>query len=265
MEAADFMQQARRALAETDPGEKVRRVNALLTQDAGCLAGLDGFDPLPLEAGRPQRPELLPPAQVPHRGLGKPAGRVALIHAIAHIEFNAINLGLDALCRFSGLPADYYRDWLGVAGDEARHFCMLRDRLADHGAAYGDLPAHNGLWEMAVKTAEDPLERMALVPRVLEARGLDVTPGMIVRLKSVGDGQTVEILETILEEEIPHVAVGSRWFRHLCAQRNLPPLDTFADLFDRYMSGRIKGPFNEAARLQAGFDAAEMAYLNRQG
>ena len=169
--------------------------------------------------GRPETPELVAPVNVPRRRLGSEAGRAAMVHAITHIEFNAINLALDAIYRFRGMPERYYFDWLSVAADESRHFQMLNSRLADMGHAYGDFHAHNGLWQMAVKTGHDCMVRMALVPRVLEARGLDVTPGMIKRLGSVGDTDTVDILKTILEEEVGHVEIGSRWFAWWCSRR----------------------------------------------
>ena len=159
------------------------------------------------------------------------------------------------------MPGEYYNDWLRVAADEARHFKLLRQRLRDLGQDYGDFDAHNGLWEMAEKTAHDVLVRMALVPRVLEARGLDVTPGMIKRLQQANDTETTAILEIILEEEIPHVAIGSRWFRYCCEARGLAPDRQFEALLMEYMGNGLKGPYNEAARLQAGFNAAEMAFL----
>ena len=204
---------------------------------------------------------MVSPGRLPRRGLGSVEGRQALIHAVAHIEFNAINLGLDAALRFSGMPDDYYRDWLSVAADEARHFSMLNGRLAELGLNYGDLPAHNGLWDMAEKTAHDPLVRMALVPRVLEARGLDVTPGMIEKLVAVGDEQTVSLLRVILEEEEGHVAIGSRWFRYLCRKRDAEPESTFRRLLEDYFSGNLRGPFNLEARRRAGFSQAEIDRL----
>ena len=211
--------------------------------------------------GRPDRPALIDPARVPRRRLGSSAGRVALIHAIAHIEFNAINLALDAVCRFRDMPLDYYSDWLSVAADEARHFQLLQTRLQQLGADYGDHPAHDGLWEMAEKTTDSCLVRMALVPRVLEARGLDVTPGMMQRLKSVGDTETVAILQIILDEETGHVAVGSRWFAWCCGQHGKDPGLTFLELLQSRYSGTVRGPFNMDARLLAGFSAEEMAAL----
>ena len=166
------------------------------------------------------------------------------LHAIAHIEFNAINLAWDAVLRFPGMPADYYADWVSCADDEARHHLMLVGRLADFGHAYGDFDAHDGLWEMARRTAHSCLERMALVPRVLEARGLDVTPAMIERLTALGDAPTVAILEVILREEVAHVAAGTRWFRHLCNLKDLEPRGTFRDLLRQHGRGFIRGPFN---------------------
>lgn len=247
------------ALGECDPAAKCRRVDALWAAVSDNPIELEQSDPPP--AGRPQSPELVSPASLPRRGLGSVHGRVALLHAVAHIEFNAINLALDAVARFAGMPEAFYRDWLSVAHDEARHFRLLEKRLCELGAAYGDLPAHNGLWEMAEKTAHDPLVRMALVPRVLEARGLDVTPGMIGKLRQAGDQASVACLEIILDEEVRHVAIGSRWFRHLCDQRGLESETTFRSLLREYFAGGLRGPFNRPARLQAGFTEAELEEL----
>ena len=213
------------------------------------------------QPGRPQLPELVEPSRVPRRRLGSEQGRAALVHAVAHIEFNAINLALDAVYRFRGMPRDYYGDWLSVAVDEARHFGLLRQRLREMNRDYGDFPAHNGLWEMAEKTAADVLLRMALVPRVLEARGLDVTPGMIERLREAGDEKTAGALETILAEEVRHVAIGTRWFRYCCEQRGLEPESTFLELIQRHSPGAARGPFNLDARQAAGFTASEMKAL----
>ena len=212
--------------------------------------------------GRPPRPCLVSPRELPRRGLGTGTGRAALLHAVAHIEFNAINLAWDAVYRFRGMPADYYADWAQVAADEARHFMLLQARLGELGFAYGDFDAHDGLWDMAVRTADSCLARMALVPRVLEARGLDVTPTMIERLRGVGDLATVAILETILAEEVAHVAAGSRWFAWCCAQRGMDAEATFQHLLDTHLRGELRGPFNIEARLRAGFSAAELARLD---
>ncbi|HED17229.1 MAG TPA: ferritin-like domain-containing protein [Gammaproteobacteria bacterium] len=211
--------------------------------------------------GRPSRPELVAPAQLARRGLGTEQGRAAFIHAIAHIEFNAINLALDAVYRFRDLPDTFYTDWLKVAEEEAQHFSLLRQRLREMNQEYGDFSAHNGLWEMTVKTAHDPLVRMALVPRVLEARGLDVTPGMIERLQSAGDTRTVEILDIILRDEIGHVSIGSHWYHYFCDQRGLDRDGTFKKLVMQYMNQPLRGPFHTAARLQAGFTMRELEQL----
>jgi len=181
-----------------------------------------------VEPGRPCVPMLVHPTQVPRRRLGSVAGRVGLIHAIAHIEFNAVNLALDAIYRFRNMPHDYYRDWIRVASEEAVHFSLLNNRLRELASHYGCLPAHGGMWSMAVETDYDVMVRMALVPRVLEARGLDVTPAMITKLSGVGDTATVAILQRILAEEVDHVRIGNRWFKTLCEQRDLDALDTFS-------------------------------------
>lgn len=252
-------------LVEADVGRKLERTAAawaVIGAGNGVDDGPDGGPGVArIEApGRPDRPALVAPAQLAQRKLAQAEGRAALVHAVAHIEFNAINLAWDAVYRFPGMPAQYYRDWASVAADEARHFQLLQARLAELGHAYGDFPAHDGLWQMALDTDHDPLLRMALVPRVLEARGLDVTPGMIGRLRRAGDEATVAALEVILREEVRHVAVGSHWYAHLCRQRGLDP----AALFPRLLQAHavvLRLPFNEAARLAAGFDANELSAL----
>ena len=225
--------------------------------------GLAGGPPVRPVArpGRPPRPRLVAPGQLPRRGLGSAAGRAALVHAVAHIELNAVNLAWDAVYRFRGLPRAYYDDWVGVAADEARHFALLEAHLQGLGHGYGDFAAHDGLWDMAFETAHDPLVRMALVPRVLEARGLDVTPGMRARLAAHGDARAAEILDVILAEEVAHVAAGSRWYRALCRERGLVPEPTFRRLVGQYLQGGLKGPFNHAARRAAGFGQQELAAL----
>ncbi|GEM_PF-9068 len=258
---------ALRALQVRDPARKCACVERLL--EAWHTNGLsivpDDPPPTRIEIpGRPERPQLVRPQELPRRGLHTLRGRQALLHAVAHIEFNAINLALDAVYRFRDLPAEYVSDWLQVAAEEARHFQLLAQRLKQIGIAYGDFPAHNGLWEMAVKTDVDPMERMALVPRVLEARGLDVTPGMIQRLQAAGDADSVAVLEVIQREEVSHVAIGSHWFRHLAVQRGLDPEQTFLDLLARHMPGRVRPPFALDARLAAGFSLREMQALEDQ-
>lgn len=249
-----------KALSACDPDEKCRLVFDLAADPAHSFDDRDGPVTAIGEPGRPRRPGLVDPTDLPRRRLGSEAGRVALVHAIAHIEFNAINLALDAAYRFRDMPQAFTRDWISVAADEARHFQLLHERLDQLGHAYGDLPAHDGLWEMAQKTGESCLARMALVPRVLEARGLDVTPGMIRRLREVGDEATVAVLEVILEEEVRHVALGSRWFRYCCEREGLETVPTFLSLLDEHF-GRPKGPFNIDARLLAGFTRSEIAAL----
>lgn len=250
-------------LEESEPAVKVAATMAAAAAfEAGELVRESCAPPSPIGApGRPLRPRLVDPRSLPQRGLGTSMGCAALVHAVAHIEFNAINLAWDAIYRFRDLPAEYYRDWIGVAADEARHYTLLAGRLADYGHVYGDFDAHDGLWEMAVKTAGSCLERMALVPRVLEARGLDVTPGMIVRLRAAGDDATADILDIILREEVAHVAAGSRWFVWCCEREGRDPAVTFERLIARHLRGRIKGPFNDLARLAAGFTPDELDRL----
>ncbi|HUX89093.1 MAG TPA: ferritin-like domain-containing protein [Gallionellaceae bacterium] len=216
--------------------------------------------PVPVP-GRPERPQMVSALAVDKRRLSTPEGRAALMHSLAHIEFNAINLALDAIYRFRDMPPTFYGDWLQVAAEEASHFTMLRNHLRTLGYDYGDFAAHNGLWEMAVITAHDPLVRMALVPRVLEARGLDVLPGIMHKLASAGAHDAVAIMTHILREEIGHVATGNRWYAFLCKQRGLEPLAAFRALLHEYNAPRLRGPLHTAARLAAGFTEAEMKML----
>ncbi len=247
-------------LALTDPDDKIRVTEDLARAwEEGRLEAVSTGSPAPIgEPGRPERPPLVAPRELSSRGLGTVRGRAALIHAIAHIELNAVNLAWDAVYRFPAMPREFQADWIRVAAEEARHFRLLRDHLRELGCDYGDFPAHHGLWEMACRTACDPLVRMALVPRVLEARGLDVTPGMMQRLGKHGDMRAVAILEVILREEIGHVAIGSRWYHHLCRERGLDPVSTFRTLVRQHMKGGLKGPFNLPARRAAGFEEAEL-------
>jgi uncharacterized ferritin-like protein (DUF455 family) len=256
---------ARECLEACDPAKKVVAAQALFDAAASCQFDLraDADDGSDLRVGRPQRPELVAPRALSQRGFGSELGRATFLHAIAHIEFNAINLACDAVWRFRGMPQDFYVDWARVAADEARHFVLLRERLNQLGHDYGDFPAHNGLWEMAEKTAQSCLARMALVPRVLEARGLDVTPPMIAKLRHAGDQRSAEILELILREEIAHVAAGSRWFRWCCQREGCEPRVTFEALLREHASGAVRAPFNHAARRDAGFDADELQLLDR--
>lgn len=211
--------------------------------------------------GRPVRPPLVHPRELARRSAAGGEGHAALVHALAHIEFNAINLALDAVCRFPGLPCGFYRDWFSVASEEAQHFRMLRDHLRSLDQDYGAFAAHDGLWQMALKTAHDPLARMALVPRVLEARGLDASPGIIRRLRENGDRRGAEIVEVILRDEVGHVAIGTRWFNHLCAERAVDPEATFERLLREFDAPRPVLPLNEHARRQAAFTPRELALV----
>jgi uncharacterized ferritin-like protein (DUF455 family) len=228
----------------------------------GVLPIAGNFGPAaPDEPGRPERPQRVAPRELRRRSTASAHGHAALIHAVAHIEFNAINLALDALCRFPRLPAAFYADWLQVTAEEATHFSLLRAHLRTLGHDYGDFPAHDGLWQMARKTAHDPLVRMALVPRVLEARGLDVSPAMIRRLRAAGDERGAGIVEVILRDEVGHVAIGSRWFKHLCAERGLDPEPTFERLLLELDAPRPVLPLNVEARRRADFSERELAWL----
>lgn len=261
--SANLFASAKRCLDCADVEAKLALTDAVADEfAAGRLDPCSDEAPAPIGApGRPARPLLVSPRRLPQRGLGSDAGRAALIHAVAHIEFNAVNLAWDAVYRFRDMPPEYYRDWITVAVDEARHFRLLAARLCQLGHGYGDFDAHDGLWEMAVKTSATCLARMALVPRVLEARGLDVTPGMIERLRSAGDETSADILAVILREEVAHVAAGSRWFVRCCAQAGLDPAMTFSALIAEHAPGAIKGPLNTDARLAAGFSSDELARL----
>jgi uncharacterized ferritin-like protein (DUF455 family) len=228
---------------------------------AGAPALAPGAAPPACLPGRPARPVLVPHTELAQRSMRTVAGRAALLHALAHIEFNAINLALDAAWRFAGLPEAWYRDWLQVAREEALHFELLRDHLRSLGFAYGDFPAHNALWEMAEKTRHDVLARVALVPRTLEARGLDASPPIKAKLVGAGDLRAGEILDIILRDEIGHVAIGNRWFRRLCAQRGLDPLATYERLAAEHAAPRPRAPFNLEARRAAGFAEDELARL----
>ncbi len=254
-------------LALPDPADKAARTRALL---AGLRAKPDA--PLPLDRvavgrpmaalpGRPALPRLVAAAQVPQRSPFTLAGRAALLHAICHIEFNAINLALDAVWRFAGMPEPYYRDWLQVAGEEALHFSLLHDHLQTLGHRYGDFDAHDGLWQMAEATRGDILARMALVPRTLEARGLDATPPIQAKLRKAGDHAAVAILDIILRDEIGHVAIGNHWYRWLCARDGLDPVALYPKLVARHAAPRLRPPFNRAARQAAGFSAEELDQL----
>ncbi|NNU80653.1 ferritin-like domain-containing protein [Halovulum dunhuangense] len=208
----------------------------------------------PDRPARPAKPELLDPRDVPRRRPGSAAGRLAILHAIAHIELNAVDLHWDIIARFTHvpMPAGFYDDWVKAADEESKHFDLLSDRLEAHGAFYGALPAHAGMWRAAEDTAQDLEARLAVVPMVLEARGLDVTPGMIALFEKAGDADTVAALEVIYAEEVGHVAYGSKWFHFLCGRHDHDPKDRFHDLVRRYFHGALKPPFNVEKRAEAG-------------
>jgi len=263
----DLRRRALEGLCLTDPAEKAASARALF--DALPTGALDTNAPIDEPTALPGRPAL--PRLVPHVALARrspftPAGRAALLHSVAHIEFNAINLALDAVWRFAGLPAAYYRDWIGVAAEEALHFSLLREHLrASLGHDYGDFDAHDGLWTMVERTRHDIVARMALVPRTLEARGLDAAPPMQAKLAKAGDSRAVEILDVILRDEVGHVAIGNRWYRWLCARDGLDPLAHYTLLAQRHEAPRPRPPFNLEARRQAGFETDELQQLGPTG
>ena len=259
--AGNLYDALRRCIEARDPGEKIGLVNALALGFEAMDRSDDGAEVLLERPGRPVLPKLVPPRDLPQRGLGSVDGRAALLHAVTHIEFNAINLALDAAWRFRAMPEQFVADWISVAVDEARHFSLLSARLEELGHRYGDFDAHDGLWAMAERTAGSVLARMALVPRVLEARGLDVTPGMIKRLRGLGDDRSADILEIILAEEVRHVSIGSRWFAWCCEREQLDPDTTFIELIRGVGKGSIRGPFNLQARREAGFGDEELRLI----
>ncbi|ALM81812.1 ferritin-like domain-containing protein [Bordetella sp. N] len=256
----ELRQGALSALAVEDWTHKVAAVQLLddsLPVDPAIVLTDPGHLP-----GRPAKPALVAPSELTTRPAGTPQGRAALLHALAHIEFNAINLALDIVWRFPGLPADFYRDWVSVAREEASHFVLLNEHLATLGHGYGDFSAHNGLWDMAERTRDDVAARLALVPRIMEARGLDASPMIRDKLARVGDPRGAVILDIILRDEIGHVAIGNRWYHWLCADGSHDPVAWQAEMAQRYAAPRQRGPFNIDARRAAGFDESELAALS---
>ncbi len=214
--------------------------------------------PVPLRPGRPAKPELVAPKNVQKRSLNTEHGRIALLHALAHIELNAIDLALDIVARFAAarLPASFFNGWMQVAFEEAKHFDLLRNRLAELGASYGDLPAHDGLWQAATDTSNDLNARLAIVPLVLEARGLDITPSLMAKMTQAGDTASAAILDIIYTDEKKHVAIGAKWFRFLCAREKIDPVLRFQQLVRSNFRGQVKPPFNTRARAAAGMTPA---------
>jgi uncharacterized ferritin-like protein (DUF455 family) len=252
-------------LVNTDPQSKVDRLFSLYGEHLAqrVVINLSGnFVSLDIELpGRPAKPELVAPKLVPKRKMDTVEGRAILWHSLAHIEFNAMNLALDAIWRFPNMPKVYYEDWLKVAKEESYHFSLINAHLQSFGFSYGDFPAHNSLWEMVERTSDSVIARMALVPRTMEARGLDAVPEIRDRFKQIQDERAVEILEIILHDEIGHVLVGNRWFNFLCANENLSPIATYRDLAKKYCAPTLRGPFNFEAREQAGFTSEELELL----
>ncbi|MAZ16548.1 MAG: rhamnosyltransferase [Ahrensia sp.] len=244
------------ALAASDLDAKVRATSEAARLWRGRTVSLrEPGDPvLPDRPGRPERPELVAPRLLKKRSLNTVNGRIALIHALAHIELNAIDLALDIAARFAAMsiPPSFFDNWMQVASDEARHFTLLRNRLKALGADYGDLPAHDGLWQAATDTSGDLISRLAIVPLVLEARGLDVTPGLAAKLREFGDEDTAAILDVIYHDEKTHVAVGAKWFRFFCARAGVNAADRFRSLVQEHFHGHVRPPFNDAARAAAG-------------
>jgi uncharacterized ferritin-like protein (DUF455 family) len=247
---------ALQALECENSPDKVRLVLAI---DQSLPIGSEAiFSP---GVGRPPKPELVHPARVPTRKVSQPVGRGMLLHSLAHIEFNAINLALDLLVRFPSMPEQFYLDWLKVAKEEAYHHSLLCNRMAAYGLSYGDYPAHDGLWQMAEKTKGSLLARLALVPRLLEARGLDVSPAIREKLALAGDMDSARVLDIILRDEIGHVAIGNRWFNELCNNENREPIEAFESCLRQYTAPQPRSPFNFKARAQAGFSEEELAWL----
>ena len=261
----ELRQTALEILALTDPQIKVSRVFGLFEDYQRQLVGLNlsaTFSSQDLALpGRPEKPELIPPLQVPKRRMDSVEGRASLLHSLAHIEFNAMNLALDAIWRFPDMPKQYYEDWLQVAKEESYHFTLVNEYIQTLGFKYGDFPAHNSLWEMVERTTDSVIARMALVPRTMEARGLDAVPGIRDRFKQIKDAKAVEILEIILHDEIGHVFIGNRWFNFLCGNSGLSPITAYRELAKKYQAPTLRGPFNLVARQQAGFTAEELDLL----
>jgi uncharacterized ferritin-like protein (DUF455 family) len=261
----ELRQSALEILAITDAQEKVSQTTKLFNDYQQQLISLDPNAVIEAQAlvlpGRPLKPELIPPLQVPKRKMDTVEGRASLLHSLAHIEFNAINLALDAIWRFAGMPLQYYADWLKVANEEAYHFTLVNEHIQSFGYTYGDFQAHNSLWEMVERTSDSAMARMALVPRTMEARGLDAVPMIRDRFKQIKDGRAVEILEIILRDEIGHVAIGNRWFNFLCDKEQRSPIGAYRELANKYKAPKLRGPFNIEARQQAGFSAEEIALL----
>lgn len=261
----ELYQQIEAAILTADAARKCKLTTQLhLAWQQGELSCKPQSVVLPIDdAGRPHKPELVDPRRLERRSVATESGRIRLLHAFAHIEFNAINIALDAAYRFRGMPRQFVSDWLLVASEEARHFQLLETELRRRGSYYGAHRAHRGLWDMVCQTRDNVLHRMALVPRVMEARGLDVTPGMITKFKQIDDQAAVEILKIIYRDEVGHVRIGNHWYHQLCEQQGVDAVATFLELIELYLGGKLRGPFNWPARLEAGFQTDELIALEQ--
>lgn len=262
MSLISLFDRANHVLALQDPDEKIYCVRSLYNTFLFDQISFQKSHSFCMnEVGFPQNLNWVNPKALKARRVGSPQGRASMIHAVCHIEFNAINLALDALCRFEDMPEQYYVDWLGIAAEEAYHFHLLNQHLAGMGYAYGDFSVHDGLWQMAIDTSYDVLARMACVPRLLEARGLDVAPFMAEKLEKSGDKIGASILKIIFHDEKNHVQIGNHWYHFLCRERQLDALQTFKILVQKHAADYLRGPYNIAARMQAGFLSDELDYI----
>ncbi len=259
----NLYQQAQHCLLLSDPDEKMALTMELFAAwKNNSLEWSEGEAPnLNIDPGRPIRPTLISPAEVPKRGFGSETRRAALIHALTHIELTAVDLAWDTVYRYRDLPKEYYDDWINTAADETRHFLALRERLRTMGFDYGDFPAHNRLWQHAVDTADDLMDRMAIVHRVMEARALDVVPHTLERFRSIGDAETAAVLTEVANDETAHVGAGTRWFHFRCREEGVDPEHKFFQLVMKYIGHYPRGPFNHDARRKAGFSENEMTLL----
>ena len=262
----DLFRAARDCLIEADIDSKINLSSSIVSQyTAGNLSLVnDTYPPEIFRPGLPSKLKLVSAKFLPRRSFSTAVGKAAMLHALAHIEFNAINIAWDAVYRFRNMPEEYYRDWVKIADEETRHFCLLRQHLQERNYDYGDFDGHDGLWRMVERTAGNPLERMAIVPRVYEARGLDVTPDIIRKFEEVGEEEIARSMNIIYEDEIGHVAIGNHWFRYLCDKQGLEPGATFIELIRKYMDNVPRIKLNHEARLMAGFTQDELTSLESE-
>jgi uncharacterized ferritin-like protein (DUF455 family) len=255
---------AHQCLTEIDLDKKLSLSNDTLEKISKGQVNFEEFsiniqEVLP---GRPEKPVLIKPQEVPKRNIQRPEGRAAMVHSFAHIEFNTINLAWDLIFRFQTMPKEFYHDWAQVVEEEIKHFKLLRSNLINSGYDYGCFPAHNGLWTIAEQTKHDILLRLAVVPRIMEARGLDVTPDLIGRFRQINDDEMVSILELILEDEIGHVQFGTKWYHYLCEKMNIEPEIKFKKIIEEFLPSAKTKKINKNARLKAGFSQTEIDYID---